>query len=199
MKRRSLHDPHAGFTLVELLVVVVVIVILATIGMVAYDDAKKRAYNAQITQGVAQYLKAIQTYRGLNGTYPKVSSETGALNAVSLTCLGKGYPGASCGTVAGVEVHEDAGFNTAIADVIGDTIPSIGKEALSVSGEIFIGAVYGIDQIDPVKYSGAMYGRVINYALLGADADCTVAESYSYSIATTKPATTACEIYIDAK
>lgn len=186
-----------GFTIVELLIVIVVIGIIATITLLTYKGVATRGYNAQITQGVEQYNKAIQTYRGLNGTYPKVTGEDGTTTGVFLTCLGTGYPNAQCGVVSGNTISEDPVFNTAISGVIGNHIPLIGKNAISGAGETFIGAVYGIDVVDPSKNpDNSSSGRVINYGLMGTNTDCGVATAYQYATATS-PAMTLCEIYYE--
>lgn len=196
MKQRR-QSTRLGFTIVELLIVIVVIGIISTIVFLTYRTIATRGYNAQITQGVEQYNKAIQAYKGLNGTYPKVTGEDGVTTGVFMTCLGTGYPSAQCGVVSGKTISEDGVFNTAISGVIGNRIPQIGKNAISGAGETFIGAVYGIDIVDPSKNpDNSSYGRVINYGLMGTNADCGVAGAYQYATSSS-PAVTSCEIYFE--
>jgi prepilin-type N-terminal cleavage/methylation domain-containing protein len=186
-----------GFTIPELLIVIVVIGIIGMIVLLTYKGVATRGYNAQITQGVQQYDKAIRTYRGLNGAYPKVTGEDGVTTGVFMTCLGTGYPSAQCGVVSGATIVEDGVFNTAISGVIGTRIPLIGKNVITGSGETFIGAVYGIDIVDPSKNpDNTTSGRVINYALMGTNTDCSIAGAYQYA-SSTSPATTLCEIYYE--
>src|SRR3954454_17288890 len=100
MKRR-IYSRLSGFTIVELVVVIGIIGILAGIVMIAYTNVKSQGSNAQITQGVDQYSKAIETYKGLNGMYPPVTGEDGATTGIFMTCLGTGYPSGQCGVVTG--------------------------------------------------------------------------------------------------
>lgn len=59
-----------GFTIVELLIVVVIISIIASITIVAYNGAQTKAENTKTNQAVAQYAKALISYKTLNDTYP---------------------------------------------------------------------------------------------------------------------------------
>lgn len=195
MKHR-LRARSSAFTIVELVVVIGIIGILALIILVAYSGVKSQGYNAQIVQGVDQYMKAIETYKGLNGTYPKVTGENNKTLGVFMTCLGTGYPSAQCGKVTGKTIVEDSLFNGTISDVIGKNIPLIGKNVMSGgASETFIGAVYGIDTIDPAQHPGN-YGRVIEYALMGKNTNCGVANAYQYASGT-NPDTTLCEVYLE--
>ncbi|MGB2787284.1 MAG: prepilin-type N-terminal cleavage/methylation domain-containing protein [Candidatus Saccharimonadaceae bacterium] len=53
----------AGFTIVELLIVIVVIAVLAAITIVAFNGVRDRANNAKINSDLAQIQKAIQAAR----------------------------------------------------------------------------------------------------------------------------------------
>jgi len=189
---KKLTAKHAGFTLVELLIVIVVIAILAAITIVAYNGIQQRAYNTRIVQGVAQYETALESYKAINGEYPKTSREQ-AGEHISLTCLGTGYPDNTCGTVTGVEVSEDGVFNTAMQTILASSPPALGDNLIHVDGESFAGAVYGGDD---TTHSSTHYARTIQYALLGKDQDCVLSGAWAYNT-TTSPATTACEIDLE--
>ncbi|MFZ1243379.1 MAG: type II secretion system protein, partial [Candidatus Saccharimonas sp.] len=58
---------RAGFTIVELLIVIVVIAILAAISLVAYNGIQERARNTKINQDLASLQKAIMLARETTG------------------------------------------------------------------------------------------------------------------------------------
>lgn len=60
----------AGFTLVELLIVIVVIAILAAISVVAYSGIQQRARDSQRVQDVKTIAQALELYYMDNGHYP---------------------------------------------------------------------------------------------------------------------------------
>lgn len=63
-----------GFTLIELLVVIAILVILATIGLVVYNDVFKKARLAKRVSDLRNISMAVELYREDFGYYPKVSS-----------------------------------------------------------------------------------------------------------------------------
>lgn len=54
---------QAGFTIVELLIVIVVIALLATIAIVSYNGIQARAQQSKIDADIASLLKAVQAAR----------------------------------------------------------------------------------------------------------------------------------------
>ena len=60
----------AGFTIVELLIVIVVIAILAAITIVAYNGIQQRSKDTARTSAVRQIQKALELYRQTHDTYP---------------------------------------------------------------------------------------------------------------------------------
>lgn len=77
---------QAGFTIVELLIVIVVIGILAAISIVAYNGVQQRARNSTTISAVKDYIKLYSAYAVDYDTYP------GSGNY----CLGTGYAGGLC-------------------------------------------------------------------------------------------------------
>ena len=69
---------RAGFTIVELLIVIVVIAILAAIVIVAYNGIQGRARDSRRIQDMKTIVKGLEIYKTNNGTYPAPSSTTGA-------------------------------------------------------------------------------------------------------------------------
>lgn len=63
---------QAGFTIVELLIVIVVIAILAAISVVAYTGIQERARDAQRLQDMATIKKALLMYNATHGGVPTV-------------------------------------------------------------------------------------------------------------------------------
>jgi prepilin-type N-terminal cleavage/methylation domain-containing protein len=68
---------QAGFTIVELLIVIVVIAILATISIVAYNGIQDRANNSAVQSDMTNLAKKIRIYEAENGGLPKGGSATG--------------------------------------------------------------------------------------------------------------------------
>jgi prepilin-type N-terminal cleavage/methylation domain-containing protein len=60
----------AGFTIVELLVVVVVIAILAAIALVSYNGIQSRANDTAVRSDISNMAKKLQLYYTEYGTYP---------------------------------------------------------------------------------------------------------------------------------
>lgn len=78
----------AGFTIVELLIVIVIIGILASITVVAYRGIQNRANNASRVSEYNHWRKSFEIYKAQNGTYPTMPDGG--------YCLGTGFPGAKC-------------------------------------------------------------------------------------------------------
>jgi prepilin-type N-terminal cleavage/methylation domain-containing protein len=65
---RTFAVQKAGFTIVELLIVIVVIAVLATISVVAYSGIQARANDARMVSAVTQIEKALKLYSVDNGS-----------------------------------------------------------------------------------------------------------------------------------
>lgn len=77
--------PRAGFTIVELLIVIVVIGVLAAIVIVAYNGIAARARDTERIDSIAKIRKGLELYKTINGTYPSATD--------SGTSSTNGYPG----------------------------------------------------------------------------------------------------------
>lgn len=60
----------AGFTIVELLIVVVVIAVLATLTIVAYTNFSRRAIKNRATLEISSIARAVSLYHADKGSYP---------------------------------------------------------------------------------------------------------------------------------
>lgn len=76
---------QAGFTIVELLIVIVVIAILASISIVSYNGIQQRARDSQRKSDISTITKAIELYYIDNGKFPPSSGSTVISNSWSTT------------------------------------------------------------------------------------------------------------------
>lgn len=67
---------RAGFTIVELLVVIVVIAVLAAVSTVAFTGLQERSRNAQRQAAVNTITKALEAYYAVEGHYPDAVGST---------------------------------------------------------------------------------------------------------------------------
>lgn len=63
-------NKHAGFTIVELLIVIVVIAILAAITIVAYNGVQTRAKDGSVQSLLSTLTRKADAYRATTGQYP---------------------------------------------------------------------------------------------------------------------------------
>lgn len=78
------NSTRAGFTIVELLIVIVVIAILAAIVVVAYNGIQARANDSRRVQDLKSIVKALEAYKVNTGAYPAANSTVdtgGTINA----------------------------------------------------------------------------------------------------------------------
>jgi prepilin-type N-terminal cleavage/methylation domain-containing protein len=66
----------AGFTIVELLIVVVVVGILAAISIVAYNGIQNRTHDSSVQNDLSQTYKKIQLFKVDNTTNPVAAMDT---------------------------------------------------------------------------------------------------------------------------
>jgi prepilin-type N-terminal cleavage/methylation domain-containing protein len=71
MKKRS---KQAGFTLVELMIVIAVIAILATLGLVGFRSAQASARDTQRMNNIRGVQAALECYFSENGQYPATAA-----------------------------------------------------------------------------------------------------------------------------
>lgn len=134
---------QAGFTIVELLIVIVVIAILASVTIIAFNGVQERARNTQTTEAVAKYARALQSYAAINDGYPVPGLGV-------FVCLGE-PAGGVCGNMTdsvvgacggdSLRATTNATFNTAIKTVI-TSLPKPSDQVISCAGRSYTGAHY---------------------------------------------------------
>lgn len=67
---------NAGFTIVELLIVIVVIGILAAITVVAFNGIQNRGYDTAVQSDLANFAKKIEIIKADTGSYPSSLNNT---------------------------------------------------------------------------------------------------------------------------
>ena len=70
VKLKAMRKPQAGFTLVELLIVIVVIAILAAITLVAYNGIQDRANDTTVKSDLSSMSRQVQAFHAENGSWP---------------------------------------------------------------------------------------------------------------------------------
>lgn len=128
---------RAGFTIVELLIVIVVIGILAAITIVAFNGIQTRGENLKTVTAVRNYAAKIMAYKVDNGHYPQYSG---------WPCLGP-HP-TSCGkrtsNTTNMCVGGGAGSQTAFDDemktLFGGALPAPSSQQMMCRGDLYSGA-----------------------------------------------------------
>ena len=149
MHTRWKNKQSAGFTIVELLIVIVIIAILAAITIVAFNGVQNRAENSKTITAVNAYKKALHQYGLENGSYPT----TGAF------CLGDQYD--VLNGVAGCRYSTSMIANTAgaaardlLKPYVGNTLPMPSKKVMyNAAGSIGYVGIY---------FYGTSYGYTLN-------------------------------------
>jgi type IV pilus assembly protein PilE len=90
--RRNKSNSAAGFTLIELMIVVAVVAILAAIAVPSYNESVRKTHRAQAKADIVEYAQSAERYFTTNNSFtgftlPSSSSprETGATPRYALT------------------------------------------------------------------------------------------------------------------
>lgn len=178
--RKSTRRSSAGFTIVELLIVIVVIGILAAITIVAYNGVVQKANNAKTIQAVSDYIKGLSVYTTQNSAYP----------VANWSCLG--VPGTVCGNVTDTTTQPCAGgqalvitsFYNTMATVFNGQTPQPSTTSFDCGGKQYSGAWFN----SPTGTTGE-----ITYFLQG-NQSCDGVGGYTFISRTQVTNGTACDI-----
>jgi len=133
-----MRKPQAGFTIVELLIVIVVIAILAAISIVAYNGIQNRSYDTTVLQDLAAIKKKIELYKIDNGDAYPSGGGAASLNAIGGIKVSRGAYATSPVTENNVWYCRNTGQQT------------FAVVALSKTGNIF----YITESKGPTQYTG---------------------------------------------
>lgn len=99
----------AGFTLIELLIVIAIIGILSAIVLVALDESRENARNAQVISQMKEYQKSLELFYSSNGYYPGTTADRQAK-----FCFGDEPVGNCMGSITSAAASEDFPISVAL-------------------------------------------------------------------------------------
>jgi len=131
---------RAGFTIVELLIVVVVIAILAAITIVSYNGITNQANDTAVQSDLSNFAKKVELYKVKNGWYP---------NFIQIVPLGIKVSKNSY-TVAPSTNHN---FNYCV-----EVENSVNIKAFALVARSTSGAIYYVTDSKPVQQFNGSWG-----------------------------------------
>ena len=153
---------RAGFTIVELLIVIVVIAILAAISVVAYTGIQNRANDTAVQSDIRNFASKVMEFHAINGRYPlgysgiTGSTGVGPVEGISKFSLARG-------------AYATDVYNFYYCQADGDFVVG----AVSKSGKRF----YYRSGAGLSEYTGSWSGAAVNCTGMG------LASGYTYSLA----------------
>lgn len=177
---RNTRTIRAGFTIVELLIVIVVIGILAAITIMSFNGIQDRARAAKVIAAVDAYSKGLALYHVETGAYPDTFE-------VGSACLG---------TLEQYPAQGDMGEGVCYTDGFRETVvvPAVNNALKTVMSPLPDGTIPEVKDKDSQSWRGIWYASdetntTIAYVLKG-DQDCPRGTKDS------QPGVTYCEVVI---
>ena len=137
----------AGFTLIEMLVVVVVMAILAAIVLPKFQDQSRRSKESALKSNLSQLRASIATFQADTGYYPKALSDLAANTAAGVS--GSYDASGTAQTMTATDWHGPYVTGTVPVDPVSSsaftysvTSPNVGKISSSATGNDLNGTAY---------------------------------------------------------
>ena len=115
------HRNSAGFTLIELMIVVAVVAILASIAVPSYQEQIRKSRRAQAKADVVEYMQMAERYFTVNNTY-----------------VGFALPVAVSPREAGATARYNLAASTQTATALVLTAPAVGPQASDRCGNLSV-------------------------------------------------------------
>lgn len=192
-----------GFTIVELLIVIVVIAILSVITIVAYNGLQTQAHNSRTVAMTRGMVSALESYKVVNGTYPGAFGVPSCIGVgYTNNACGTMKTSSEC-TALGVtpidsQVTSQSSFIDPLKAFLKSDIPAITTSNLTYSFTFEGGCVLSNTMTGSTYNTGCVIfmtplgqpllgdngcgvpnAYMIEYAMRGTDADCTLPNSTS--------------------
>lgn len=154
---------RAGFTIVELLIVIVVIAVLASITVTAFNGIQQRARNTQRAAAADAYVKMVRLYITQNGAYPFSAN----------SCLGDTNPDTNSDGVGDCGTNGDTTqSNTLVTELkkVASSLPPVDFPAIQDGANKITGIRYNWSNSRTVD--GKTRPLMILYYLEGNAQDC---------------------------
>lgn len=158
----------AGFTIVELLIVIVVISILAAISVVAYNGIQSRARASQQNAAAKSYITIFNSYLAANGSYPSTGGQV-------RICLGIDVVNCTSSTSAW---HRNTNLENSLLTIAGNlptantSIPNVSTPKMAyvpmsditLNGIITPFLIYNVEAPNTCSVSNLVSGTWPNYS-----------------------------------
>ena len=167
----------AGFTIVELLIVIVVIGILAAITIVAYNGIQVRSNNTARIANANAAIKSISAYIAANGSYPWTG----------VNCIGTGFVENKCWGIDSVTPSSvNNTFNNRLLEISSlpnNTTPPVQTASYKALGPVYLyNAAFTVDGVSNPVF--------VIYFLEGNAQHCAVGKSVRPTASNTYVSTT---------
>lgn len=171
MKKWAKTNKQAGFTIVELLIVIVVIGILAAITIVAFNGIQTRARDSERKSELRSVEKSLELYYADNGSYPDtvgIGAPSGCISMQHWNCWGAGT---STGRLVAEKYMSAAPQDPSIKDSGACTFPNTYQSRMygyfvnaTRQGYRLVTYMEGLSTSDPNYFDGSSNIGCANFA-----------------------------------